>query len=278
MEQRPEKLFFSIGEFAQMTGVPKQTLQFYDKIGIFSPAIRLDNGYRYYEAAQYDAIEIIYALKEAGLPLQEIKTYLDVRTPEMCIALLKQESVRIKEKVRMLERTLVMIEQKRSSTEKGIQAMSVCEISLEERPEEHMIIWDFSETVESDFMVEVIKMINWCYDHGYYTGYSMGSIIEYDSLLKGRYAKIGHMFMKIDHSVLDEKYLHRASGLYAVYNHRGRYDEMPKIYPRLIQTIGDMGYEVCGASYETGLLDFFSVREQSEYLVEISIPVQKSER
>ncbi|WP_418657894.1 MerR family DNA-binding transcriptional regulator, partial [Clostridioides difficile] len=36
------------GEFAKLCGISKQTLIFYDKIGIFPPEYKDKNNYRYY--------------------------------------------------------------------------------------------------------------------------------------------------------------------------------------------------------------------------------------
>ncbi|EGT4207022.1 MerR family DNA-binding transcriptional regulator, partial [Clostridioides difficile] len=49
-----EKQYFTTGEFAKLCGISKQTLIFYDKIGIFSPEYKDKNNYRYYSVYQYD--------------------------------------------------------------------------------------------------------------------------------------------------------------------------------------------------------------------------------
>lgn len=40
-----------------------------------------ENGYRYYSQEQYDVFMVIAALKELGMPLLDIKAYLDRRDP-----------------------------------------------------------------------------------------------------------------------------------------------------------------------------------------------------
>ena len=47
MEKKSE-LYFTTGEFARILGVRKHTLFHYDEIGLFSPALKEENGYRYY--------------------------------------------------------------------------------------------------------------------------------------------------------------------------------------------------------------------------------------
>ena len=273
MDERHNRTLFSVGEFAKLTGVPKQTLQFYDKSGIFEPAVRLENGYRYYEAEQYQAIDIIYSLKEAGLPLSEIKDYLNNRTPEMCAMLLEKESIRIKEKMKELEKTLITIEQKKASTVKGMQITSGASVQFIHLPEAHLFTWDFSEVDDANFMLELIHMVNWCYDHGFYTGYAMGSIVEKNALLDNQFIKISHMFTLIDHAVAHPNYRYRPSGVYAVFYYKGNYDELPLVYPQIKEAIERSGQVIIGDSYESGLHDFFSVRNEADYLVEIAIPV-----
>ena len=75
MESRTE-LYFTTGEFARILGVKKHTLFHYDQIGLFSPALKEENGYRYYFVWQMDVFEVIKALQKLGMPLEEIKEYL----------------------------------------------------------------------------------------------------------------------------------------------------------------------------------------------------------
>ena len=64
-------------DFARICGTNKRTLHHYDQIGLFAPALRGENGYRYYSQEQYDVFMVIAALKELGMPLLDIKAYLD---------------------------------------------------------------------------------------------------------------------------------------------------------------------------------------------------------
>lgn len=74
--------YLTTGEFARLCGVSKHTLFHYDELGVFSPAVKAENGYRYYSMAQIDVFFVISTLKELDIPLREIKAYLDRRSPE----------------------------------------------------------------------------------------------------------------------------------------------------------------------------------------------------
>lgn len=64
------------GEFAKLCHVDKKTLFYYDEIGLLKPAIRLENGYRYYTIAQFDQMNTIKILQFSGLSLEAIATIL----------------------------------------------------------------------------------------------------------------------------------------------------------------------------------------------------------
>ena len=70
--------YFSIGELSRYQNISKQTLIFYDKLGLFQPAyVDPNNGYRYYTARQLDELDTILILKKSGLSLQRIKELLE---------------------------------------------------------------------------------------------------------------------------------------------------------------------------------------------------------
>ena len=60
---------YAISEMASLFNVSRQTLIYYDKIGLFKPAVVNDKGYRFYSPTQ---IPLIYMLRDLGLELDEI--------------------------------------------------------------------------------------------------------------------------------------------------------------------------------------------------------------
>ena len=71
------KNLFSIGELSKYQNISKQTLIFYDKIGLFCPAyVDPNNGYRYYSSSQIDYLDTILIMKKIGFSLNEIKEHM----------------------------------------------------------------------------------------------------------------------------------------------------------------------------------------------------------
>lgn len=57
------KEYYTAGELAKLFGIPKQTMFYYDKMGLLTPEFVAENGYRYYAMPQYLTLEIILFLR-----------------------------------------------------------------------------------------------------------------------------------------------------------------------------------------------------------------------
>lgn len=73
--------FWTIGRFARMAGVSVQTLHHYDHVGLLSPRVRTQGGYRHYCEADLAKLQQIIALKFFGCELKAIKGILDKKRP-----------------------------------------------------------------------------------------------------------------------------------------------------------------------------------------------------
>ena len=96
-----EQKLFQITEFAKIARTSRKTLQYYDELDLFRPALVGENGYRYYALSQLDRLALIAALRDMGLSLREIKSYLQQEDGENLNALLEAQLVRAEE---MMER------------------------------------------------------------------------------------------------------------------------------------------------------------------------------
>ncbi len=86
-----DKSYMTIKDFSRITGIKCETLRYYDKIGLFSPELRGDNGYRYYTQNQLTISYLIISLREVGISIDEIKKYIDIRTPEQMFSLFSKQ-------------------------------------------------------------------------------------------------------------------------------------------------------------------------------------------
>ena len=112
----------SIKEFSQLTGVKQSTLRYFDKLGIFSPAYRGENGYRRYQPFQLIAISVIDLLHGFGLKTSEIKAFADHRTPERMKALFNERQDEIEAELKRLAVERNVVETYSDLITKGLDA------------------------------------------------------------------------------------------------------------------------------------------------------------
>lgn len=68
---------YSIGEVSEKTGLPVSTLRYYDREGLFPYIKRRDSGVRVFSDQEVASLEIIECLKKTGIPIKDIKQFLD---------------------------------------------------------------------------------------------------------------------------------------------------------------------------------------------------------
>lgn len=74
-------MLLKVGELAKRTGMTVRTLHHYDAIGLLTPSARTDAGYRLYNRDDIARLHSIQALRQIGLPLNEISSLIS-GTPE----------------------------------------------------------------------------------------------------------------------------------------------------------------------------------------------------
>lgn len=67
----------TVHEVSKLTGVSIRTLQYYDTIGLLSPAKYTQAGYRLYDDVALERLQQIMLFKELEFPLKEIKRIMD---------------------------------------------------------------------------------------------------------------------------------------------------------------------------------------------------------
>ena len=80
MSDRQELM--KIGEFAEHAGTNLRTLRYYEELGLLTPALRSDGGFRYYRPTDVNRVRMIHGLQELGLQLERIRDLLDTRSIE----------------------------------------------------------------------------------------------------------------------------------------------------------------------------------------------------
>lgn len=69
--------FYSIGEVANLFGIPASTLRYYDREGLFPSVKRSSGGIRVFSDSEIETLKMIECLKATGMEIKDIKQFLD---------------------------------------------------------------------------------------------------------------------------------------------------------------------------------------------------------
>lgn len=69
---------YTIGEAAAALGMPASTIRYYDKNGLFPDMARSQGGIRVFTEDDLEWARFIERLKVSGMPIREIKRYIDL--------------------------------------------------------------------------------------------------------------------------------------------------------------------------------------------------------
>lgn len=94
-----QKKKLSILEFSRLTGISRDNLRFYDRIGLLCPEQRGENNYRYYARSQLNSAYLISSLRLLEVGLEDIRRYSAGRTPERMLAFFAQQEERPRERI-----------------------------------------------------------------------------------------------------------------------------------------------------------------------------------
>ena len=67
---------YTIGQVAEMFGLPVSTLRYYDKQGLF-PDLERTSGIRRFGDAELEALRVIECLKKAGTEIKDIRLFME---------------------------------------------------------------------------------------------------------------------------------------------------------------------------------------------------------
>ena len=107
---------YTIGQVAEMFGLPISTLRYYDKQGLF-PRMQRVSGIRRFSETEIEALRVIECLKKAGMEIKDIKQFMDwcvegAATYPKRKALLEEQKAHVEAEIERMNRTLDMLKYK----------------------------------------------------------------------------------------------------------------------------------------------------------------------
>lgn len=268
--------YFTISDFAKLMGISRQTLIYYDHIGLFKPIKILDNKYRLYSRSQINVISLICMLSEMGVPLKEIKAIIDNISPDTAIEILKKRLNEAEEKLRRLQMLENMISLRieqitfgKEVSEKSVPPFSVMEIKddipLHIGKEINCALGDIADNFIMDFYSRCEKL-------NFPLIFSGGQMKSRENIISGRTDIISNMCFALKdmsgaNSVIPK-------GKYAVGYMHGDYENTDQVYKEMISYIEENGLKIVGNAYEEYLLDELAESDPNNFVMKVMIQIE----
>lgn len=243
--------FLTVGQMAKLNHVSDQTLRLYDRIGLLSPSVRGENGYRYYELRQSAVLDIIQYMKSLGISLQEIKAQLERQDLDWIESVLREKQRQTQENMHRLKcqhsaltRTIESIARYRTAPPDGT-------LQMEYIGERQMYVVDTGVNVyehNTETYEEMLRDLQDCLMRDklpqiYFC--NAGTILRKENFMTGQFCAT-EVFVFVDREFVPETLTCSIpAGNYACIYCDDFYKEK-KYMNRLLAFIHENGREVCG--------------------------------
>jgi len=260
----------SIKDFSEFTGIKQSTLRYYDEIGLFHPALRGENGYRYYSCQQIITVNLINVLTSLDIPRKKIIELAKERTPEGILKLFSTQEMILNDRLRQISNSYSVIQTFRKLIEEGlsadidsIQRCTAASLPISLGPANHFL-------EDGQFYHTFIKYCNRAKKQGVNLSYPIGGYYKnLDSFMQT--PSQPNIFFSLNPLGNEEK----PAGDYLVGYTRGYYGEMGTLPQRLYDYAKENNIDLEGPVYAIYLQDELCLPDTSDYLVQISALIKK---
>lgn len=262
---------FTTSQFAKLHGLNKRTLHFYDKIGLFSPLYKGENGYRYYGCEQSMELENILMLKELNMSLEEIKQYGNQPNAADFIAIADVKSKEIEEEMKRLKLTKQILERKKRQLDECASAFGgeIKIVELEENLIRKIPYGGEGSDIENFF--PCLKQF-WS-EEQYRIGF--GSYIAMDKVRKKQFDEYDGLFAPVRKKGAGSGFVRLPKGSCLCGYSIGEWSLLEGMYTRMLDFADENGLALGGEAYELGLNEF-AVSDRGEYVTKIIIPIKEA--
>lgn len=266
-----DKSHMTIKNFSALTGIKRENLRYYDQIGLLSPEFRGENGYRYYTRSQLTTAYLIISLREIGIGIEEIKRYINIRTPEEMFALFSSQKKHILTEIKKLKRILEVMQLYVDMAEDAIK-YTENSINIEYKKKEPIFLGPIISTRSLDESLEnsAILFYNFAAENGIDIGYPLGAIISKEDIESGNPLYVIQYYFK----ALNDQESYKPEGRYAVFYGRCAYGKSDDLYEELYKFIKENNLRICSDAYEEYPLNELSTKDEDQYCVKIEIMVE----
>lgn len=268
------KQYYKIGEISEIYGIGKDSLMYYEELGIIKPS-RGENGYRLYNIKDVWKLNLINELRNFDISMKRIKEYIEDRSIETTKQILQEELKIIDEKILKLTDNKIDIVKRLNSIEGVISNLELNKIEVAhiKLRKALKLSVNLSNEGEADC---IIKRLQKQYgDTVSILGNGNIGVIydedKFDQIGDLRY-NAAFCFIDDDESefnmILDE-------GDYVTITYEGTFEEDKEHIDKLMLYIKQNRYKIVDNIIKVCKINIHETAIKEEHITEIQIPVRK---
>lgn len=267
-----ENILFTIGQFAQMHGINKKTLMWYDETDVFKPVVIKENGYRYYSYSQSPTLETILLLRKLNVPLDKIKDFMNGTTPQRLMKLFDEQLNAIDEDISRLKAIRKSLVYQKDELSMLID-LDLSQIGIVEEEAEQFVIIRITKDTSWEKQLKMITEEAKKYKVHNLHDVSYGYMISTENLYRKEFDNYYAIFIKVPDLSLEDSYT-KSKGTYLRAYCQGDYDKLMLRYQELLAYAEQNHIKLTGYSFEKGINELVTgVSDMSKFITQIDIPI-----
>ena len=266
------KDYYKIGEISKIYGIGRDSLMYYEEIGILKP-FRDKNGYRMYKLSDIWRLNLIKELRSLNFPMKKIKEYLDDRNIESTKEILNKEIILIDEKIEELLSYKQNIMKRLNTINDELRNLKLYEIDLVyiNKRKALELNANITKDEEFDFLIQKLQKD---YENRFTIlgNNNIGSSFCLDKIKQGIYNEFKSVFCFLE----DEEEIYNIifnEGYYLTLTYKGEYKNNKHYINKMFKYIEEKGYKVISDPIEIYKIDIHETEDINEFITEIQIPV-----
>lgn len=266
------KDYYKIGEISKIYGIGRDSLMYYEDIGILKP-FRDKNGYRMYKLSDIWRLNLIKELRSLNFPMKKIKEYLDDRNIESTKEILNKEIILIDEKIEELLSYKQNIMKRLDTINDELRNLKLYEIDLVYINKRNALELNVNITKDEEFDF-LIQKLQKDYENRFTIlgNNNIGSSFCLDKIKQGIYNEFKSVFCFLE----DEEEIYNIifnEGYYLTLTYKGKYKNNKHYINKMFKYIEEKGYKIISDPIEIYKIDIHETEDINEFITEIQIPV-----
>lgn len=267
------KNYYKIGEISEMYDMSRDSLMYYEKIGIIKPT-RDDNEYRLYSVSDIWRLNLIKELKSLGFSFKMIKEYLENRDLNSTNKLLQNGITLLDDQILKLLKQKENMRKRMESIENTSKNSNLNSIELSYLKRRKGLILNGQIKRDEDFDLLIQKLQK---DHnnkfGILGNNNIGSVFKVDSLKNGITTDFESVFCLLKDNVKDYNIVFE-EGYYVTLTYSGDYVNNKEHIQNMFDFIEENKLIITGNPIEIYKIDIHETENKDEFITEIQIPIK----